>query len=97
MLVLGALGVPNDYIAADYGLTAEGTARTRAWAQRESPELWQRMADTPSAWMAAEPEAMLKVIAGIEAAHGTIRDYVLHIGVRPATLAHLETELLERV
>jgi len=55
------------------------------------------MADTPSAWMAAEPEAMLKVIAGIEAAHGTIRDYVLHIGVRPATLAHLETELLERV
>jgi len=95
MLVLGALGVPNEYIAADYGLTAEGTARTRAWAQRESPELWQRMADTPSAWMAAEPEAMLKVIAGIEAEHGTIRDYVLHIGVQPATLDRLAAALLE--
>ncbi|MDO8364623.1 MAG: tyrosine-protein phosphatase [Actinomycetota bacterium] len=95
MLILGALGVPNEYIAADYGLTAEATARTRVWAQREAPELWMRMADTPSAWMAAEPEAMLRVIEGIEAAHRSIRDYVLHIGVQPATLARLEAELLE--
>lgn len=95
MLLLGLLGVPREYIAADYGLTAEGTARTRAWAQRESPELWARLADTPSAWMAAEPEAMLRVIEGIETAHGSIRDYVLHIGVRPETVARLQAELLE--
>ena len=95
MLILGALGVPSDYIAADYGLTAEGTARMQAWAQRKSPALWARMADTPSAWLAAEPEAMLMVIDGIEAAHGSLRDYVLHLGVQPATLARLETGLLE--
>ncbi len=95
MLVLGALGVPSEYIAADYALTAEGTARSLAWAQRESPELWERLADTPSAWMASEPEAMLRVIAHIEAAHGSVRNYVLHIGVQPATLDRLASELLE--
>ena len=95
MLVLGILRVPTEHIVADYALTREGTQRMRVWAQRESPELWARLADTPSAFMAAEPEAMRKVIAGIEAAHGTIRDYALHIGIQPATLARLEAELLE--
>lgn len=95
MLVLGALGVPADYLAADYGLTVEGVQRMRAWAQRESPELWMRLADTPSAFMDALPEAMLRVIDGIVEAHGSVREYVLHLGVQKATLARLEAALLE--
>ena len=35
MLVLGSLGVPREYIAADYQLTAEAMDRMLAWAQRQ--------------------------------------------------------------
>ena len=95
MLVLGALGVPHDLIAADYGLTSEGMARTLAWAERESPETFARVTSAPAMYYACIPEAMTQVMGGLVAEHGSIRDYLLHIGVQPATLARLEAELLE--
>lgn len=42
MLLLGSMGVPHEYIVADYALTADGIARMRVWAQREAPEMWGR-------------------------------------------------------
>jgi protein-tyrosine phosphatase len=94
MLLLGALGVRHEYIVADYALTAEGTARMQAWAQREAPELWARLADTPTAFLAAVPEAMLRVINTI-CSHGTLRDYTLSLGVSPEALDLLAEQLLE--
>ena len=95
MLILGALGVSAELVAADYGLTAEGTARTIAWARREAPELLARLSTTPAAMLASAPEAMYQVMQQLIGEHGSIREYVLHIGVLPETLARLEAELLE--
>ncbi len=94
MLLLGSLGVPHEYIVADYALTAQGVERMRVWAQRESPELWARMADSPSAFMAAVPEAMSRVIDSI-CHDGTIREFTLSLGVTPAALDRLAAQLLE--
>ena len=95
MLLLGSLGVDHEYIVADYALTAEGIARMRVWAQREAPELWARLADTPTAFMAAAPEAMRRVIADI-CRGGSIRDYTLGLGVTPEALDRLADRLLEQ-
>lgn len=94
MLVLGSLGVPHEFIAADYALTGEGMERMRVWAQRDAPDLWARLADAPAAFLAAHPEAMLRVIDSI-CADGTIRDYTLSLGVSPAALDRLADRLLE--
>ena len=94
MLVLGSIGVPREYIVADYALTVDGIERMRAWAQREAPELWERMAGSPSAFLAAVPEAMARVIDTI-CEDGTIRDYTLSLGVTPDALDRLAAELLE--
>lgn len=93
-LLLGALGVSHDQIVADYALTAEGMERMRAWATREFPDLAARMADTPSAMLAAVPEAMASTLAEICAEHGTVRSYVVSLGVTQATLDSLADALL---
>lgn len=95
MLVLGSLGVPREYIAADYQLTAEAMDRMLAWAQRQAPELFARMADMPEAFRGAMAEAMFRLVDRIEAQHGSVRAYALAIGVQAATLTRFEAELLE--
>ncbi len=93
-LLLGALGVSHDDIVADYALTVEGMARFRAWAAREWPEWFERMATMPPAFTAALPEAMRLIVEELSAEHGSIRNYVKSIGVSDATLARLESVLL---
>jgi protein-tyrosine phosphatase len=93
-LLLGSLGVSHDDIVADYALTVEGMARFRAWAAREWPEWFERMATMPAAFTAALPEAMRHIVEELSAGHGSIRNYVKSIGVSDATLARLESVLL---
>ncbi len=93
-LLLSALGVPRPVVLADYALTAGAMERMRAWAAREYPEYAAQMADTPSAFMAALPEAMGEVLAGIDADHGSIEAYIHHIGVRPESIDVLADALL---
>jgi protein-tyrosine phosphatase len=94
MLVLGLLGVPRDYIAADYALTAAGMERMRAWAQREQPDFEGQVADVPSAFFAALPEAMLRLVDDLCAEHGSIRQFVRTLGVTDAALVALDAALL---
>ncbi len=97
-LLLSALGVPRSVVLADYGLTAGGMERMRAWAAREHPEFAEKMADTPSefmaAFMAALPEAMGEVLAEIDESHGSIEAFVHSIGVSDATIQSLAAALL---
>jgi protein-tyrosine phosphatase len=95
MLILGALGVAKEYIAADYALTEAGMERMRIWAEREFPELAGQAADVPSAFFAALPDAMLRLIEDLEAEHGSIRAYVRTLGVSEDTLAALDAALLD--
>ncbi|MEO5723706.1 MAG: tyrosine-protein phosphatase [Ilumatobacteraceae bacterium] len=95
MLVLGAVGVSEAQITADYALTAGGIERMRVWAAREMPDAAQRWAETPSAFFAAVPEAMVRVLADVDAQYGDVRSYVRHLGVGESTLVELEHGLLE--
>ncbi len=94
MLVLGLIGVPRDYIAADYALTAAGMERMLTWAQRELPDFAGQVADVPSAFFAALPEAMLRLVDDLCAEHGSIRRFVRTLGVSEAALVALDAALL---
>ncbi|HEX9258122.1 MAG TPA: tyrosine-protein phosphatase, partial [Acidimicrobiales bacterium] len=94
-LILGALGVPDDVVTADYALTADAMDRMRAWAEIVSPEWAASFRDQPAAHMAAVPEAMAGVLRALRAEHGTIRDYVRAIGVPESALLDLEAALLD--
>jgi protein-tyrosine phosphatase len=95
MMVLGCLDVPDEYIVADYALTAEGMQRMREWAKREYSELFDRIDAGPAVFSAAVPEAMLRMIGHVRQQHGSIRSFALQLGVAPEALAHLRSELVE--
>ncbi len=93
-LTLAALGVPDEYIAADYGLTADGMARTRAWAATHRPALLERMDSAPPGFMAALPSALLEVLDDIRLLHGSITEYLGTIGVTDHVIDNLRANLL---
>jgi hypothetical protein len=69
--------------------------RTLEWARRESPQLLARWREVPRVYLAAEPAAMLNVLAELRERCGSVRQYVLSIGVDEAVLARLADEVLE--
>ena len=94
MLVLGSVGVPHDYIVADYALTAARMIHARAWYTEHFPEQAVLVADVPSAFLAALPAAMARVIDDLCDAHGSVRAYVRSLGVADDTLDRLADSLL---
>jgi protein-tyrosine phosphatase len=95
MMVLGCLDVLDEYIVADYALTAEGMERMREWSAREYPELHARIMSGPPVFSAAVPEAMLRMIGRVRQQHGSIREFALHLGVPAEAIERLRTELLD--
>ena len=95
MLVLGAVGVPHDYVVADYSLTAARMIHARAWYTANFPEQAALYGDVPSAFLAAVPSAMARVIEDLCAEHGSVRTYVLSLGVPEAALDRLADAFLE--
>jgi protein-tyrosine phosphatase len=93
-MVLGALGVPDDVIVADYALTAAGMERMKRWAAATNPEMYARWQSMPAVYAASEPEAMVRTLADVNAAHGSVRAYVRSLGVTAAEVAELERLLL---
>lgn len=93
-LLLSTLGVDRDLVVADYALTAEGMQRMLAWMAREAPEFAERMAEVPSGMLAAAPEAMHTVLDELDARHGSVAEFVRHIGVDAHTVAALTDALL---
>lgn len=95
MLVLGCIGVPDDYIVADYALTEDGMQRMRDWAEREQPELFQRISSGPTIFSAAVPEAMSRMIGHVRERHGGLREFALALGVPGETIERLRAELVD--
>jgi protein-tyrosine phosphatase len=95
MLVLGCLGVPDDYIVADYSLTEDGMQRMREWAEREQPELFQRISSGPTIFSAAVPEAMHRMIGHVRERHGGLREFALALGVPAEAIERLRAELVD--
>jgi len=95
MLLLGCLGVPDEYIVADYALTEAGMQRMREWAKREQPELFERISNGPVIFSAAVPEAMHRMIGHVREWHGGIREFALALGVPAEAIDRLRAELVE--
>jgi protein-tyrosine phosphatase len=93
-LILGALGVDEAIIAADYGLTRQATQRLLAWAQNHNPELAKIYANMPARFVAADPRAMTVILADITSKHSSVYNFVREIGVSDETIAALARSVL---
>ena len=76
-LILGGLGVDEEVIAADYGLTAIGMQRMRTWLEANSPEGFALMNDRPAMMFSCDPAAMARLLADLRASHGSIAEYLV--------------------
>ena len=93
-LLLGALGVPDDFIVADFALTGPAMARTRAWAADHRPELLARFNSAPAGFMVALPSAMAEILDRLHSRHGSIVGYLATIGIGDDVVAQLRDHLL---
>jgi len=94
-LLLSSLGVDDAQICADYGLTKDAMRRSIAWSKVHRPELAERYATIPKAYLAADPRAMQIILAELAQRHGSVRNYVREIGVADNTVDALSDLLLE--
>ena len=94
MMVLGSIGVLDEYIVADYAMTEEGMERMRAWARREYPEMYENMNSSPSVFSAAVPEAMRRMLGHVRERHGSVRGLVNALGVDDSVIDRLTASLL---
>ena len=94
-LLLSSLGVDDAQICADYGLTQDAMRRSIAWSKVHRPELAERYATIPKAYLAADPRAMQIILAELAQRHGSVRNYVREIGVADDTVEALGNLLLE--
>ncbi len=94
-LLLSSLGVDDAHICADYGLTQDAMRRSIAWSKVHRPELAERYATIPKAYLAADPRAMQIILKELAQQHGSVRNYVHEIGVADATVEALGNLLLE--
>lgn len=99
-MLLAALGVPDDFIAADYGRTAEGMRRMRAvWAKfaaEQGEEAQARMESSPTYYFESPPAVMSALLAELAEQHGSIVDYLHTLGVTTEHVDSLRTRLVER-
>jgi protein-tyrosine phosphatase len=94
-LLLSGLGVDDDVVVADYGLTAAGIERMKVWLGRHHPDRAKLMADTPSAFFAAHPEAMQRTLEAIRREHGSVVSYLGTVGVDATVLTTLADALTD--
>ena len=91
-LLLTLAGVPPEEIAADYGLSAQNLAAlTEQWLS-EAPDEEERVRRRRISQ--GEPQAMLDVLAELEARYGGARNYVLAGGASEEDLERARRRLL---
>jgi len=95
-LLLSALGVPDQDVAADYALTERnfsGEIRHRAFQRAVEAGIpaqqFALMAGSP-------PEVMVETLEDVRSNYGSAGDYLRDHGVRPAALADLKRALVRR-
>jgi len=93
-VILGILGVGDDTVAADYGLSRAAMDTLVEWLRVNVPEALDAMTDQPAAFLDAPPRAMDEVLALVRAEYGSMVGYVESIGVSAATVDALQRHLL---
>ena len=99
-MLLGVLGVPDEFIAADYGRTAIGMRRMReAWkvwaAQQDGGQQEQeRQAKAPAYYFECPPEVMTELLTELRQQYGSVIGYVESLGVTPQQVESLRARLI---
>jgi protein-tyrosine phosphatase len=97
-LVLAALGVPDETIAADYAFTAGVmpvlAERNRMRALRRGAAVEVQLDAYGQALVTAEAATMLAVLGRLRAEHGSVDAYLEHHGLAPGAVASLRAGLL---
>ena len=93
-VLLGALGVPDEVIVADYAATKENLDAIieRLMASRSYENV---LANLPPDTLHAEAETMAAFLERIRATYGDMRAYARAAGVPPEALEALEVRLLD--
>ena len=94
-VILNLLGVPDDVVAHDYGLSREGMERWVRWLEVARPEAVERMADQPKAFLDAPPAAMVSLLELVRDEHGSMHGYVGEQGIGADTLDAVRSTLLD--
>ncbi len=95
-LILSTVGVPDDVICADYGLTRRSIEKTISWAKLHYPEMATRWTEINPVYLAAEPQAMQVILNDLVSAHGSVINYVRSLGVSESEIQSLSALLLEQ-
>jgi protein-tyrosine phosphatase len=93
-VVLGLLGVPDEEIAHDYGLSLPAMARLSEWVRAAYPEAATAMEDQPAVFFDAPSPAVHGFLDGLRGRFGSFEGYVEAIGVDPATVGRVRARLL---
>jgi protein tyrosine/serine phosphatase len=94
-LVLGALGVPDDVIAADYAASAEAMEKLVAWVRERRPEAADSMNAQPKAILSCPADAMHGFLDAVRERYGSVEGYLARIGVTEATMSAVHTALVD--
>lgn len=94
-VILGLLGVDDDTIAADYGLSKAAMDSLIEWMRANVPESLDAMTDQPAAFLDAPPRAMHLVLEVVTSRFGSMAGYVEAIGVSGDVVAQLRQDLLD--
>ena len=94
-LVLALVGVDDDTIAADYGLSRVGMDRLVEWVRVTYPDQLDTMADQPEAFLQAPDDAMHLFLADLRALHGSVEGYAASVGAGPDVVTSLRAHFVQ--
>jgi protein-tyrosine phosphatase len=94
-MALSAVGVPDDTLAEDYGLTETTyTDEIRATYAAEAVTMGVRTSRV-GALMGSPPVALRTALGVLRARHGSVRQYLLDQGLAPESLEALRKALVQ--
>ena len=94
-MVLSTIGVADHVIVADYAISGTNMAELIERLKRDRPEALTAMNDQPSAYLAAPPEAMDRLLAHVNSEYGSMTGYVKSIGIDADVIEALASVLLD--
>jgi protein-tyrosine phosphatase len=93
-ILLSVLGVSDADITDDYALSRPAMRELAAWVRAERPEAYEAMAAQPPAFLDAPPLAMRLFLDVVRAERGPLADHLVSVGLAPAAVGALRTQLL---
>jgi len=93
-LILSLLGVDDETVAEDYALSNLAMGRLRALAEATLEPIVRDEAVSDEVF-SARPSNITALFGALRAAHGSIEDFVISAGVKPAAIDALRHALLD--